>query len=191
MLGRAVFDIAARPAALSAPNGVSADRTGGTHCHDGVVRRLQPDVQMVLEEIAKFDPPPIESMPVEAAREFMVRSAAERPPGPPVGEILDGTLPGAGGDLAYRLYRPATPGPHPVVVYFHGGGWVLGDAGSDDPLCRDLCVRTDALIVSVDYRHAPEHRFPAADPSSTADRRPCSGWPPTPIPSAASRTASR
>ncbi|MGH9134699.1 MAG: alpha/beta hydrolase, partial [Ilumatobacteraceae bacterium] len=53
-------------------------------------------------------------------------------------------------------------GPHPIVVYFHGGGWVLGSHESDDPLCRDLCVRSDAVIVSVDYRHAPEHRFPAA-----------------------------
>ena len=71
-------------------------------------------------------------------------------------------LPGATGDLAYRLYRPPTPGPHPIVVYFHGGGYVLGDAISDDPLCRDLCVRSGAALISVDYRHAPEHRFPAA-----------------------------
>jgi acetyl esterase/lipase len=62
----------------------------------------------------------------------------------------------------YRLYRPATAGPHPIVVYFHGGGCVLGDAISDDPLCRDLCVRSDAVVISADYRHAPEHRFPAA-----------------------------
>jgi acetyl esterase/lipase len=62
----------------------------------------------------------------------------------------------------YRLYRPSTPGPHPIVVYFHGGGYVLGDAISDDPLCRDLCARSDAVIISADYRHAPEHRFPAA-----------------------------
>ena len=85
-----------------------------------------------------------------------------RPPGPDVGEIVDGVLPGAAGELAYRLYRPPTPGPHPIVVYFHGGGWVLGDAISDDPLCRDLCVRSDAIVISADYRHAPEHRFPAA-----------------------------
>ena len=64
--------------------------------------------------------------------------------------------------LAYRLYRPATPGPHPIVVYFHGGGWVLGDAQSDDPFCRDLCRRSGMVVLSVDYRHAPEHRFPAA-----------------------------
>ena len=71
-------------------------------------------------------------------------------------------LPGAGGDLDYRLYRPATAGPHRVVVYFHGGGWVLGSHDSDDPFCRDLCVRSNAVFVSVNYRHAPEHCFPAA-----------------------------
>jgi len=60
------------------------------------------------------------------------------------------------------LYRPATPGPHRVVVYFHGGGWVLGSHDSDDPFCRDLCVRSNAVFVSVNYRHAPEHCFPAA-----------------------------
>ena len=53
-------------------------------------------------------------------------------------------------------------GPHPIVAYFHGGGWVLGSEESDDPFCRDLCVRSGAVIVSVDYRHAPEARFPAA-----------------------------
>src|SRR5262249_27358103 len=53
-------------------------------------------------------------------------------------------------------------GPHPIVVYFHGGGWVLGDLDSDDPLCRDLCARSGAVVVSVNYRHAPQARFPAA-----------------------------
>jgi acetyl esterase/lipase len=89
-------------------------------------------------------------------------SSALRPPGPDVGEIVDGTLPGAVGDLAYRLYRPASDGPHPVVCYFHGGGWVLGSHDSDDPFCRYLALHADAIVVSVDYRHAPEDRFPAA-----------------------------
>ena len=88
--------------------------------------------------------------------------AAERPPGPEVGEVVDGTYPGAAGPLNYRLYRPASAGPHPIIVYFHGGGWVLGGHDSDDPFCRDLCVRSAAIVVSVDYRHAPEARFPAA-----------------------------
>jgi cation diffusion facilitator CzcD-associated flavoprotein CzcO/acetyl esterase/lipase len=134
----------------------------GQRCHDGIVRRLQPDVEMVLNELAELNLPAIESMTVDRARAFVDQSAANRPPGPDVREVIDGTLPGAAGDLAYRLYRPPTTGPHPIVVYFHGGGWVLGDAKSDDPLCRDLCVRSDAVIVSANYRHAPEHPFPAA-----------------------------
>ena len=131
-------------------------------CHDGVINRLQPDVRMVLDVMAEMQLPSLDSMSAPDARAFMDMASGMRPPGPEVGEIIDGHLPGAAGDLNYRLYRPATPGPHPVVVYFHGGGWVLGSAISDDPLCRDLCVRSDAVIVSVDYRHAPEARFPAA-----------------------------
>ncbi|MEB3982432.1 alpha/beta hydrolase fold domain-containing protein [Mycobacterium sp. 663a-19] len=134
----------------------------GSRCNDGVVRRLQPDVEMVLNEVAALDLPPMESMAAPDARAFYAQMSATRPPGPDVGEIVDGVFPGATGDLAYRLYRPPTPGPHPIVVYFHGGGYVLGDAAADDPLCRDLCVRSDAVVVSADYRHAPEHRFPAA-----------------------------
>jgi cation diffusion facilitator CzcD-associated flavoprotein CzcO/acetyl esterase/lipase len=140
-------------------------RLGGpesTRCRDGVIRRLQPDVAMVLTMMAASNLPTFDSLPVEQARDLFARLGATRPPGPTVGEITDGTMPGAGGPLAYRVYRPATPGPHPVVVYFHGGGWVMGSHTSDDPLCRDLCRRSGALIISVDYRHAPEARFPAA-----------------------------
>jgi acetyl esterase/lipase len=107
--------------------------------------------------------PTMDSMSPDEARAFSEAMAAVSPPGPDVGEVVDGKLPGAdGGELAYRLYRPATPGPHPVVVYFHGGGWVIGHSSSDDALCRDLCDQSDSLVVSVDYRHAPEARFPAA-----------------------------
>jgi cation diffusion facilitator CzcD-associated flavoprotein CzcO/acetyl esterase/lipase len=133
----------------------------GTQCNDGVVCRLQPDVSLVLQMMADLDLPPIETMAADEARQFVTTLNEARPPGPDVGEIVDGVLPGPAGDLEYRLYRPASPGPHPVLVYFHGGGWVLGAHDSDDPLCRDLCARSDALIVSVNYRHAPEHRFPA------------------------------
>src|SRR3954454_8496635 len=139
-------------------------RTGpdGSRCVDGVVRRLQPDVAMVLELMASMNLPPLETLPVADARAFMDVMATQRMPGPDVGEIVDATLPGPAGELPYRLYRPATPGPHPILVYFHGGGWVLGNLESDDPLCRDLCVRMDVIVVSVNYRHAPEDRFPAA-----------------------------
>jgi cation diffusion facilitator CzcD-associated flavoprotein CzcO/acetyl esterase/lipase len=134
----------------------------GSQCNDGVIRRLQPDVSLVLEMMAELGLPPIETLSVDEARGFIEQMNATRPPGPDVGEIVDGTLPGPAGDLAYRLYRPEGSGPFPVVAYFHGGGWVLGAQDSDDPLCRDLCARSGAIIVSVDYRHAPEVRFPAA-----------------------------
>ena len=99
----------------------------------------------------------------------MMQAAGEQnPPGPEIGEVVDGTLPGAAGDLNYRLFRPASAGPHPLLCYFHGGGWVLGSHDSDDAFCRDLCVRSDAVVVSVDYRHAPEARFPAAQEDAYA-----------------------
>ncbi len=135
----------------------------GDRCQDGVIRRMQPDVALVLEVMAGMGLPPLETLPVSDARALMAASAAIRPPSPEVGEVTDGVMPGPGGDLPYRLYRPAAPdSPGPIVVYFHGGGWVLGDLDSDDPLCRDLCARSGALVISVNYRHAPEDRFPAA-----------------------------
>jgi cation diffusion facilitator CzcD-associated flavoprotein CzcO/acetyl esterase/lipase len=141
--------------AISGPN--------GTTVNDGIIRQLKPDIAGLLAAMEEMDLPPIETMSVDDARAFMEASGAMNPPGPDVGEVIDGTLPGAdGAELEYRLYRPSTPGPHPLVAYFHGGGWVLGSHTSDDALCRDLCNRSGAVIVSVNYRHAPEARFPAA-----------------------------
>ncbi len=143
--------------------GFVLDGPDGTVTNDGIIRELKPDVAVMLDMMAELGLPPIESMSVADARAFMEASAAMSPPGPEVGEVVDGTLPGAdGSELQYRLYRPASPGPHPIVAYFHGGGWVLGSHTSDDALCRDLCVQSDAIFVSVNYRHAPEARFPAA-----------------------------
>jgi len=142
--------------------GFALDGPGGARCTDGVVNRLQLDVSMVLELIEQLGMPVLETMPVADARALFAGMALGRPPGPDVGEVVDGVLPGPAGPLAYRRYRPASAGPHPIVVYFHGGGWVLGDLDSDDPFCRDLCVRSDSIVVSVDYRLAPEARFPAA-----------------------------
>jgi cation diffusion facilitator CzcD-associated flavoprotein CzcO/acetyl esterase/lipase len=135
---------------------------GGARVNDGVVRPVQPDVTILMQIIDNLGLPPINEMSVEDARNFATAMATERPPGPEVGETVDGVLTGAAGELVYRLYRPTSPGPHPIVAYFHGGGWVLGGHDSDDPACRELCVQSDAIIISCDYRHAPEHRFPAA-----------------------------
>ena len=140
---------------LTGPNGVE-------QCNDGEIVRLQPDVRLVLNMLAGLNLPPLESFGADGARGFLTEINAARPAGRPVGEVGTGALLGADGPLPYRLYRPATPGPHPIVVYFHGGGWVLGDELSDDPFCRDMCRRTGMIFASVGYRHAPEHRFPAA-----------------------------
>src|SRR5690606_496520 len=122
-----------------------------------------PDVALMLETMAAVGLPPIETLAPQAARDLLTAIDATRPPGPEVAEMIDGTLPGADAQpVAWRLYRPADDDPHPLVVWFHGGGWVLGGVVSDEPFCRDLCVRSAMAVVSVDYRHAPEARFPAA-----------------------------
>jgi len=140
---------------LTGPNGAA-------QCNDGEVVRLQPDVRLVLNLLGSLNLPPIESMGAIGARAFVNEFNKGRPAGRLIGDIVDGTLPGADGPLPYRVYKPATPGPHQIVVYFHGGGWVLGDEQSDEPFCRDMVRRTGMTFVSVGYRHAPEHRFPAA-----------------------------
>ena len=148
--------------------GFRFDGEGGEHVNDGVVARVQPDVTIMLETMAELGVPEIDTLSVEEARGLMEAMGAQSPPGPEVGEMVDGTLPGPGGDLAYRLYRPASDGPHAIVAYFHGGGWVLGHVTSDEPLCRDLCARADVIVISVDYRHAPEATFPAAPDDAEA-----------------------
>ena len=83
----------------------------------------------------------------------------------PVGKVEDRTIPGAPGEppISVRVYWPRAGGDRlPLVVFFHGGGWVIGGLDSHDPLCRTLANEVGAVVVSVDYRLAPEHRFPAA-----------------------------
>jgi cation diffusion facilitator CzcD-associated flavoprotein CzcO/acetyl esterase/lipase len=142
--------------------GFGFDGPGRARCNDGLVERRQLDVMLLLDAIAELGLPVMETRPVADARTDYRLLAVGRPPGPDVGETLEGAMPGPTGELRYRLYRPASSGLHPIVVYFHGGGFVLGDLDSDDPFCRDLCARSDAIVVSIDYRLAPEAKFPAA-----------------------------
>jgi acetyl esterase len=83
--------------------------------------------------------------------------------GVPVGKT-DGELPGPSGALPYRIYRPQQPAarPLPALVFFHGGGCVFGDIDTHDGLCRMLCAESGCAVISVGYRQAPEHKFPAA-----------------------------
>ena len=81
---------------------------------------------------------------------------------PAVGRTVDGTFPGPAGDLPVRLYLPDGGGPFPTVVFFHGGGYVFGSIDTHDLLCRRLTRQSDSAVLSVAYRLAPEHPFPAA-----------------------------
>lgn len=80
----------------------------------------------------------------------------------PVERVETLTIPGPGGGLPLRLYTRVASGPLPLVVYIHGAGWVAGNLETHDNVCRCLANRTPSVVVSVDYRLAPEHRFPAA-----------------------------
>jgi len=80
----------------------------------------------------------------------------------PVHDVGDRMIPGPAGDLPVRLFRPSETADLPVLVWFHGGGWVTGNLDTHDNLCRLLCDAADVLVVSVDYRLAPENKFPAA-----------------------------
>ncbi len=101
---------------------------------------------------------------VEAARaQYRLGSAATAGPPIPMARVGELTIPGPAGTIAARLYdrgaRTATP--RPIIVYYHGGGWVIGDLDTHDGLCRFLAAATGALVLSIDYRLAPEHPFPA------------------------------
>jgi len=108
-----------------------------------------------------------EGMPVEEAREvnrYGAEATRARPPIPMARlEMLE--IPGAAGPIPARHYVPAglpADAPAPLLVYFHGGGWVIGDLDTHDGLCRFLAATAGVAVLSVDYRLAPEHRFPAA-----------------------------
>jgi len=102
--------------------------------------------------------PPVHTQDPTAARAAV--DAMDRPPGPEVHQVADRQIPGPSGPLPIRIYRPGT-GTRPVIVYFHGGGWVICGLDSHDAGCRALANATGAVVVSVDYRLAPEHPFPA------------------------------
>jgi acetyl esterase len=115
--------------------------------------------------------PALETLPAAEGRRLV--AAAERPPLPviEVADVADRTIPGPGGPIPVRTFRPRADDGLPVIVYFHGGGFVIGDLDTYDRGCRALARGTDAIVVSVDYRLAPEHPFPAAVDDADAARR--------------------
>ncbi|MFL5882649.1 MAG: alpha/beta hydrolase [Actinomycetota bacterium] len=124
---------------------------------------LLPEIRSLLDQQATSGRPPLHHQSVEQARAFHAADAAAlNGPPAPVAAVADRRVPGPAGELPVRVYTPEGEPPFPIVVFFHGGGWVVGTLDTYDPLCRALAAATPAVVVSVDYRLAPEHRWPAA-----------------------------
>jgi len=128
---------------------------------------LDRDAERVLEMVRLSGRPPYETLSAPEARElFLAAREVLAPDPPPVAEIRELSAPGpAGAAVPVRLYRGATTAAGdilPALVYFHGGGWVIGDLDTHDSLCRHLANAARCIVVAVDYRLAPEHKFPTA-----------------------------
>jgi acetyl esterase len=127
---------------------------------------LDPDAQRVLDLIRESGRPPYETLTPSEARDFYRAGRRILQPDPPeVAEIRDLRAAGAQGDIALRLYRglgTERSAALPALVYFHGGGWVIGDLDTHDGVCRLIANAAGIAVISVDYRLAPEHKFPAA-----------------------------
>jgi len=120
---------------------------------------LNPDVRMLLEQMR--DMPAIDSLEPTAARELIAAMTRASPAGPEVHAVEDRLIETREGKLPVRIYW-ATPDPQAIIVYYHGGGWVVGNLETIDSTLRHFTRLTNTCIVSVDYRLAPENRFPAA-----------------------------
>jgi acetyl esterase len=119
---------------------------------------LDPAARAVLDILTAPGVPPLDELPVALAREAYEQLAGFAGEPDAVGQVEDVSADG----VPVRVYRPAGDGPHPVLLWIHGGGWVLGSAAGYDAVARALCVRARCVVVNVDYRLAPEHPFPAA-----------------------------
>ncbi len=122
---------------------------------------LDTQVQTILEQMQAPGQPALSDLGVNEARTLTEQMAALVREREAVAEVRDLTVPGPATEIPVRVYRP-TAGTLPGLVWFHGGGWVIGNLESTDPICRSLAARAGCLVISVDYRLAPEHRFPAA-----------------------------
>jgi acetyl esterase len=126
---------------------------------------LDPDNQQVLDMMKAAGRPPVAALqPDEARTMYRASRGALQPELPDLAELRDLSAPGPAGSIPLRLYRGmgTKPGPLPVLVFYHGGGYVIGDLDTHDYVCRKLANVAQCCVIAVDYRLAPEHRFPAA-----------------------------
>lgn len=135
---------------------------------------LDPHLAAVLQMIAGSRAKPIaEGTPEEGRAAYLALTAGSLTPEQrvPVASVRDTTVPGGAGPVPARIYRPEGAGPFPTVAFFHGGGYVIGNLDTHDNMCREICRGAQAVLVSVDYRLAPEHPFPAGIEDAVAAAR--------------------
>ena len=134
---------------------------------------LDPHAHALLDLIAERGVPPTHTLsPAEARSAYRDRRAFTQPDAPVVADVRALQAAGPRGEVPLRLYRPEGLSTEaPVLVYFHGGGWTMGDLDTHDVLCRDLATGAACAVVAVDYRLGPEHRFPAAVDDALAATR--------------------
>ncbi len=128
---------------------------------------LDPDAAAVFKAFQEAGRPPYETLTPTEAREFYLAGRLVTNPEPPELKSVEPlAIPTPHGSIPARIYTPKTlrqtGGLAPCLVFFHGGGWVIGDLDSHDVVCRKLAEEGELIVISVDYRLAPEHKFPAA-----------------------------
>jgi len=121
---------------------------------------LDPTIRARLDRAAAL--PPLHTLTVAEARMRFDAMVPELPPAAEVSSVREREIAGPGGALKLRIYMPLRQGPWGMLVFFHGSGFVLCSLDTHDGMCRNLCAGAGCVVVSVDYRLAPEHRFPAA-----------------------------
>jgi len=126
---------------------------------------VDPEVRLLLDQVEQLGRPSLSEMSPEEAREVVAAAWVARPPGAAVARIEDVAIEFASGSVAGRIYYPVTDPPAaglPVLVWLHGGGWVVGSIEGADPTARELAVGSGVAVLSVEYPLAPEHPFPEA-----------------------------
>jgi acetyl esterase len=130
---------------------------------------LHPQIQRALEIMATLNLKPFEeSTPAEARAQMEEMAASRKAETLPVARVENRAIPGPAAQIPVRIYWPNATGARPAIVYYHGGGHVIGSLDTHDLVARNLCAGAEAVVVSVDYRMGPEHRFPAAVEDSMA-----------------------
>lgn len=123
---------------------------------------LDPQANAIIEQRATLGLPPIWEMRPDEARQSMAAAGVWQGEPAPIAGVEDRTAPSPDGDIPVRIYTPEGSGPFPALVALHGGGWVIGSVEAHDGSCRTLANEVESVVVSVDYRLAPEHPYPAA-----------------------------